>query len=135
MSFTDNFNSCMSSSGLPTPSQVFDSVTDAVEFLEQLHTAWEAAGGDEEMTLAALAATAGAATGIDEGVLAILATAGAVTVAAYLGACAGCLVGAALSSGMTWQNLIASTTDSWTQNQLTVAANDQGIDPTVTATA
>ena len=62
MSFTDDFNSCMSSSGLPTPSQVFDSLSDALEFLHQLHTAWEASGGDEEMTLAALAA-AGAATG------------------------------------------------------------------------
>jgi hypothetical protein len=70
MSFTDDFNTCMSSSGLPTPIQVFDSVSDALEFLHQLHTAWETAGGEADMTLAALAA-AGAATGIDEGVLAI----------------------------------------------------------------
>jgi hypothetical protein len=134
MTFTDNFNSCMSSSGLPTPSQVFDSVTDALEFLDQLHTAWEAAGADEEMTLAALAAL-GAATGIDEGVLAILAAAAEATVEAYLTACFGCLVSASVSSGMSWQNLFASTNDSWSQGQLTVAANDQGIDTSATATA
>lgn len=131
MTFTDNFNSCMSSSGLPTPSQVFDSVTDALEFLHQLETA---AGGDEEMTLAALAAL-GAATGIDEDVLAILGEAAEVTVEAYLSACFGCLVSAAISSGMSWQNLFASTNDPWSQNQLTIAANDQGINTSATATA
>jgi uncharacterized protein YfiM (DUF2279 family) len=134
MSFTDDFNSCMSSSGLPTPSQVFDSVSDALEFLHQLHDASEAAGGEAEMTLAALVA-AGAATGIDEGVLAILAEAGEVTVSAYLGACSGCLIRTALSSGMSWRNLFASTNDQWLQNQLTVAANDQGLDTSATATA
>jgi hypothetical protein len=133
MTFTDNFNSCMSSSGLPTPSQVFDSVTDALEFLHQVHTAWESAGGGE-MTLAALAAL-GAATGIDESVLAILAEAAEATVEAYLTACFGCLVSAAVSSGTSWQNLFASTNDSWSQDQLTVAANDQGINTSATATA
>lgn len=127
MSFTDDFNACMSSSGLPTPRQVFDSVSDALEFLHQLHTAWEAAGGEVEMTLAALAA-AGAATGIDEGVLVILAGAGTVTVSFYLGACFSCLVRAWPSTGISWPDFLASTDDSWVQNQLTVAANDQGID-------
>jgi hypothetical protein len=126
MSFTDDFNSCMSSSGLPTPGQVFDSVSDALEFLHQLHTAWEASGGDEEMTLAALAAV-GAATGIDEGVLAILAAAGEVTVLAYALACAGC-VASVLGSSI-W-SAIPSIDDLWVQQQLTVAANDQGIPQT-----
>ncbi len=127
MSFTDDFNSCMSSSGLPTPGQVFDSLSDTLEFLHKLHDAWEAAGGGEEMTLAALAA-AGAATGIDEGVLAILAGAGTVTVSFYMGACFTCMVKAWPSSGMSWSAFLASTDDSWEQSQLTVAANDQGID-------
>lgn len=134
MTFTADFNSCMSSSGLPTPEQVFDSVSDALEFLHQLHDAWEAAGADEEMTLAAIA-VAGAATGIDEGVLAALAAAGAATVTAYLTACFACLASTWLSTGISWQDFLASTDDPWVQNQLTVAANDQGINTSGTATA
>lgn len=134
MSFTDDVNTCMSSSELPTPRQVFDSVSDALEFLHQLHTAWETAGGEADMTLAALAA-AGAATGIDEGVLVILAAAGTVTVSFYLGACFGCIVRAWPSTGISWSDFLASADDSWVQDQLTVAANDQGIDTSGTANA
>jgi hypothetical protein len=134
MTFTDDFSSCMDSRGLPTPSQVFDSVSDALEFLHQLHDAWESAGGDEEMTLAALAAL-GAAAGIDEGVLTILGAAGAATVSVYLSSCFMCLVTAWTSTGTSWSDFLASADDSWVKDQLTVAANDQGVDTSGTADA
>jgi hypothetical protein len=135
MSFTEDFNSCMASTGLPTPVEVFDSLSDAIEFLHQVHDAWETAGGDEEMTLAAFAALGGAATGIDETVLAALGAAAAITVTAYAAQCASCLVSAWVSTGISWSDFLASTDDSWVQGQLTVAAQDQGIDTTTTATA
>jgi len=105
---------------LPTPGDVLDSADDFLEWLEKLHSAWENAGGDEEMLMAALIA-AGAVTGIDETAVAALA---GVTVLAYISACAGCLVVAAGSS--IW-DLISSTDDSFIKDKLTVAANDKGI--------
>jgi len=88
MSFVD----CMQSSGLPVPS--VDSLNDAKELIENLHQAWEAAGGEMDMTLTALLA-AGAITGIDEGAVAAVA---AVTVSAYIGACIGCLAAAGVEA-------------------------------------
>ena len=127
MSFSDDFSSCMSSSGLPSPSDVFDGLSDALETLHKLHNAWENAGGDEEMTMAALLAL-GAATGIDEATLAALATAFAaaagITVLAYLAACLSCAVSAAGSA--VW-NAIASTDDSWLHDQLVAQADAQDI--------
>jgi len=129
MSFSNDFNSCMSSNQLPTPSQVFDSLIDALDFLEQVHTAWENAGGDDQLTLGAFVAL-GAATGIDETVLAALGAAAGVTVLAYLSACLACVVSVAGSS--IWDT-IASTQDSWLQNQLVAQADAQNI-PNPTAT-
>jgi len=123
MSFSDDFNSCMSSSGLPTPSQVFDSLSDALEFLHTLHNAWENAGGDEEMTLAALVA-AGALVGVDETALAALGAAAGITVVAYLAACLACVVSVTGSS--IW-NMISSTDDSWLKDQLVAQADQQNI--------
>ncbi len=91
--FSDAFNACMSSNGLPTPGQVVDSVGDVLELLHKLHTACEAAGADEEMTIGALIA-AGAVVGIDETVLAALGAAAGITVGAYIAACAACVVSA-----------------------------------------
>jgi hypothetical protein len=123
MGFWDNFSGCLSSSGLPTPSEVFDSAGEVLEWLEQLHSAWENAGGDEEMLLSGLVA-AGAVTGIDEGVVA---TAAAVTVSAYLAACAGCLVGAAGQS--IWDALSAVAAPIDLTNLVTAAAERQGLQP------
>jgi len=123
MSFTDDFNACMRSSGLPTPSQVADSIPGVLKFLIALNRAWKVAGGGMGMTLSELAAAA-AVTGLDEVVI----VAGTVTVSFYLGACFGCLVKVWPFTGMSWSELLASSDDSWVQDQLTVAANDQGID-------
>ncbi len=87
-----SFGDCMQSSGLPVPS--VDSLNDAKEFIENLHQAWEAAGGEMEMTMTALLAL-GAITGIDEGTVA---AAAAVTVSAYIGACIGCLAAAGVEA-------------------------------------
>src|SRR5438445_13789247 len=97
MSFSDDFNGCLQSTGLPAPGDVVDSVEDAVDFLHKLVLAGEASGGETEGTLAALAVVGGA-VGIDEAVAAALAAAGTVTIAAYLSACASCIVVAAGSS-------------------------------------
>jgi len=85
----------MSSNGLPVIT--LDDLNEVKEFIEEIHQAWEAAGGDEEMTLAGLAAL-GAATGIDEGVLTAFAAAGAVTVAAYIAGCIACLASAGIDA-------------------------------------
>ncbi len=87
-----SFSDCMKSSGLPVPS--VDGLNEAKEFIENLHQAWEAAGGEMEMTLAALLAV-GAVTGIDEEAVAAVA---AVTVSAYIGACIGCLAAAGIEA-------------------------------------
>lgn len=139
MSFSDDFSNCMSSNGLPTPSGVFDSLSDMSEFLHELHTAWEGAGGEEETTLAALVAL-GAVTGIDE---TVLAGAGAVTVGAYLAACLACVVSAAGSA--VWDEITGPSPimDLWLRGELTAQADAQNIpnlidvqntpDPTFTA--
>lgn len=134
MSFSNDFANCMSSSGLPSPSDVFDALSDALEVLHKLHNAWENAGGDEEMTMVALLAL-GAAVGIDEAALAALAAAfaeaAAITVTAYLAACLTCVVSA---TGSAVWNAISSTDDSWLHDQLVAQAEAQDI-PNPTAIA
>jgi hypothetical protein len=89
MSFSTDFRACMSP--LPTPDGLLQTLGDVLEFIERLHNAIEASGGDVEVTLGAVAAL-GAAAGIDEAVLGVAAEAAQVTVMAYIGACAGCAV-------------------------------------------
>jgi hypothetical protein len=131
MSFSDDFSSCMSSNSLPSPGDIADSVGDLLEFVDKLHTAWESAGGDDEMLIGGLVAL-GAATGIDEAVLAALGEAASVTVLAYIAACVACAVTAAGSS--IWSRISASDTPSWLQGQLTAQAETQGVaNPEATA--
>ncbi len=81
MSFTE----CMHDKGLPVPN--LDGLDEFVEFIDNLHQAWDAAGGEADTTLAALVAL-GAVTGVDE---TILAAAGTVAVGFYIAACITCL--------------------------------------------
>ena len=83
----------MTSKGLPTPTQVIDSIGEVLEFIHKLYEVCEAAGVDVEVTIGALI-TAGAAAGIDEAVLAALGAAAEVTVAAYIAACVACVASA-----------------------------------------
>ena len=91
--FSENWVACMHGNGLPVPD--VEGVNEALEFVHKIHSAWENAGGGEELTIAALIA-AGAFAGVDEAVLAVLAEAGAVVAAAYLSACIGCIAAVAL---------------------------------------
>ncbi|MCW3097937.1 MAG: hypothetical protein JWL77_3555 [Chthonomonadaceae bacterium] len=125
MSFMDDFRSCMS----PLPIPDVDGLDEALEFVHKLHSAWENAGGNEEMLMAGLLA-AGAVTGIDEGAIALL---GTVTVLTYIAACVTCAVSAAGSS--VWDFIFSSNTPTWLQDELRTAANDKGIAPPADATA
>jgi len=118
MSFENEFNSCMHASFLPTPAEVVDTAGEVVEFLEHIHTAAEAAGG-MEITLGALEAAGFAGLG------AVAADAAAVTVAAYSGAVAGCMIGAGVTSvaDLLAQNDVSPEV----RAEIITAANDAGI--------
>ena len=124
MSFSDDLTSCMS----PLPAPTVEGADELMEFLDQLHSAWESSGGDEETLLTALVA-AGAVTGIDE---AALATAGAVTVAGYLSALIACSV--TILASDVWDVVTSDVTPYWLQSDLQAQAEQQGIEqPEATA--
>ena len=95
MGFGDSWAQCMSSNSMPVIN--LDDLSDVKEFIEQIHQAWENAGGEEETTIAALVA-AGALTGVDEAALAVLADAVTITVVAYLAACIACMASAGIDA-------------------------------------
>jgi hypothetical protein len=117
MSFSSDLSSCMS----PLPAPTIDGVEEFLDWLHQVHTAWEASGGESEMLIAGLVA-AGAVTGIDE---AALAAAGAATVMAYLAVATGCMTSILASD--VWDWITADTTATWLQSQLMAQAQSQGI--------
>jgi hypothetical protein len=118
MTFDGEFKFCMHGSGLPTPEEVLGSAGEVLDFMEQLHTAAEAAGG-AEITLAALEAAGFTGLG------AIAEEAAAVTVAAYAGAVAGCIIAA---TGSTVFDLLSQRSDSDAVVQdVVVAANNAGV--------
>ncbi|MFD4715225.1 hypothetical protein ACFWN5_36935 [Streptomyces sp. NPDC058430] len=119
MSFEGEFTFCMHSSSLPTPAEAMESAGEVLEFLEQLHHAAEAAGG-VEITLAALEAAGFTGFG---GVATEVA---AVTVAAYAGAVAGCLIAATGSS--IFDLLSEAEHGSEVVRDVVVAANDAGVE-------
>jgi len=108
-------------SPFPTPSALLDSASEAFDKIHELYDAWEAAGGDEEMTMGSLVAL-GAVTGIDE---AALATAGAITVGAYIAKCLGCVVSAAGSS--IWDLLSSNDLPDLLRQQVVAEAEKQGL--------
>lgn len=91
--FFENWVQCMDKNGFPVPS--VETANEAIEFVHQLHSAWENAGGDEEMTIGALLAL-GAAAGIDEAALAVLGEIAEVAVLVYIGACTLCIASVAI---------------------------------------
>ncbi len=91
-SFSEGWEQCMHSSGLPVPN--VEDANEALEFLHKLHSAWENAGGDEQLTIGALLAL-GAVVGFDEGALAVLGEVAQVAAVLYLSACVGCLAAVA----------------------------------------
>ena len=124
MSFSDDLTNCMS----PLPAPTVEGADELMEFLDQLHSAWESSGGDDEMLLSGLVA-AGAVTGIDE---AALATAGTVTVVAYLSALVACSVSILASD--VWDVITSDVTPTWLQSDLQAQAEQQGVEqPEATA--
>jgi hypothetical protein len=104
----------------PLPAPTVDGINELMEFVHQVHTAWEASGGETEALMGGLVA-AGAVTGIDEGAVATLGTA---TVLVYLADLTACAVGCAGSS--IWDAITASN-DSYVQSTFETAANSAGI--------
>ena len=92
--FSDKWVGCMRSHDIPVPD--LETLNEALEFIDKVHSAWENAGGGEQLLIAGLLG-AGAFVGLDEAALGVLATAGEVTAILYLAACIGCLGSAALS--------------------------------------
>ncbi|NML65451.1 hypothetical protein HHL22_09565 [Hymenobacter sp. RP-2-7] len=93
--FSDQWAGCMHSSGLPVPD--VEDANEALEVLDKIHSAWENAGGEAELTIGALLAT-GLLTVAGGAVVPVLEEIVTVTVAAYLGACIGCLGSVAYDS-------------------------------------
>ena len=86
MSFSDSYDNCMARKGLPLLGEIFSRKTfvEALEILDEIHSAIEAAGG-EEVTLTALAA-ASSSLGLSADAMEVLALlgAGTVNIAAHL---------------------------------------------------
>lgn len=91
--FSENWVQCMHNSGLLVPT--VEDANEALEFLHKLHSAWENAGGEAELTIGALLA-AGALVGVDEAALAVLGEVAQVAVLFYISACVGCIASVAL---------------------------------------
>jgi hypothetical protein len=130
MSFTKEFESCMHGASLPTPAEISDSAMEnageVIRFLEELHHAAEAAGG-LEITLGALAAAG--ALGLGD----LAAGVAAVTISAYLGACAGCLVAA--GGPAIWDSLSEVQPSPEVRAEIVAAADKAGLTPPDVATA
>jgi len=110
----------MHGSYLPTPDEALESVADALEFLELLHTAAEAAGG-VEITLADLEAAGGVV-----GLGALVGDAAAVTVAAYAGAVAGCML--AGGGSVVWDLLAEQDVSAPVVRDVVAAASSAGVE-------
>jgi len=91
--FSESWEQCMHGNGLPVPS--VEDANEALELMHKLHSAWENAGGDEQMTIGALIAL-GALAGVDEGALVVLGEVAQVAAALYISACIGCIASVAL---------------------------------------
>jgi len=104
----------------PLPAPTLDGASEVLEWVHQVHAAWESSGGETETLMAGLVA-AGAVTGIDEAALAAL---GEATVLTYLAAVTACSVKCAGSS--IWDAITASN-DSFVQSTFTAAADNAGI--------
>jgi hypothetical protein len=90
--FSEAWAQCMHGNGFPVPD--VETANEAVEFVHKLHSAWETAGGGEELTIASLIA-AGAFVGADETVLAVLGEVAQIAVVMYITACIACLASVA----------------------------------------
>jgi hypothetical protein len=72
-----------------------ETVEEAVEFVEDIHSKWEKAGGDKEVTIGALIA-AGAFVGVGPEALKALNAAAKIVFLAYVTACISCMASVAV---------------------------------------
>ncbi len=95
--FSDQYAACMHSKGLPA--FTLEGLAELKEMLEQLHSAWESAGGEVDQTLGELIALGilAADSGID---VAILGQAAGIAVLAYETASVACMLSAAGSAAL-----------------------------------
>ena len=91
--FSEAWAQCMRRNGLPVPD--LETANEALEFADKLHSAWENAGGGEELTIGALIAV-GAFVGADEAVLTVLGEVAQVAAAIYITASISCVASVAL---------------------------------------
>lgn len=91
--FFEKWERCMKKVGFPVPTA--ETPSEALEFLHQLHTAWEAAGGDNEMIIGVLMAP-GAAAAINEDAIIVLGAIANVAVIVYVNQCISCLTAVAI---------------------------------------
>lgn len=91
-SFSDAWAHCMHGNGLPVPD--VQTLNEALEFLDKVHSAWENAGGGEELLIGAL--IAGGAIVVGEAALVVLGEVAQVAAFAYLGAGILCLASVAV---------------------------------------
>jgi hypothetical protein len=86
--FSEAWAQCMHRNGLPVPD--VETANEALEFIDALHSAWEHAGGGEELLIGGLIA-AGAFVGADEAALTLLGHVAQVAAALYISACVTCI--------------------------------------------
>ncbi len=104
MSYSESYDQCMAQKGLPLLGEIFSrkTLSEAVEIIHEIHSAIEAAGG-EEITLAALAA-AGPTLGLSADaleVVGVLAGAAAnLAVGLYISAAISCLATAVIKENL-----------------------------------
>jgi hypothetical protein len=114
--FSEAWAGCMRGNGLPVPD--IETANEALEFVDKLHSAWENAGGGEELTIGALVA-AGALVGADEAVLSVLGEVAQVAAILYLTTCVTCLGSVALDDlkGLFAQNQVPNFVVAQLENQ------------------
>lgn len=86
--FSNAWLVCMRNNGFPVIDA--ETVQDALEFVDSIHSAWEKAGGDEKVTIGAMIA-AGAFAGADKATLAVLGQVATAVFLAYVGTCIACM--------------------------------------------
>jgi hypothetical protein len=126
MSFSDDLGACMNNAGLPTPAELFGSVTEAVQELSEIKDALENAGVEISTTtfqqLALLVPTLGLSAGAAQLIARIAAAAGTFLVSAYVGALLTCTANVVFNLHL--QDEFAAAPGGSAKDEIEVALND-----------
>jgi hypothetical protein len=126
MSFSDQFNSCMRSHGMPAPVDVFDSVVEFLDFLHKLESAATASGIEISavtvaQAIAMLEASGGIAVEVGEAILLAVGVAASIGIEVYKAQCIQCLASSAFDALRAYAS---NETDSWLGNSLATLGID-----------